>query len=470
MKNIILGVFLSILSLFNIIISINSTSDILLLASSTVSSILLLFILKQITGDIFNMINFFAIFMILYGLSGPTQIVFKGGINNIFTGSYNLNSYFIGYNLAIIGFVLSICIFYKNSNKKIDIDIDENKLILYIKVANLMAFAVGFMAIIDFVRVGGMSTLMYGKALYQQNLANLSITLPTSELCRISLAIITCSLAVGRKYNFNLRYRKYIVQTFIGLSPYLATLFILGNRGPLVSIMFILLIGITYIHLYKNIKMKQVAVLLVAYLIMGLVYLNRAQLPYALATGDWDGVVSNLSNKEKIVSSLMPGENEFGVGFGNFNEYYIYDNKSLGWGKSYIRDLCVIIPGFLYPGEKPKSITYEFRDEFFYHESSRSSIAGTAFSSMLEAYMNFGMVGIFFMYFLFGYLLTIIENVRKISGSYWFMIIYVYSFGAITMSFHRSQFADIVGNIVYGCIYVFIYKIIASYLRATKLA
>ena len=99
MKNIILGVFLSILSLFNIIISINSTSDILLLASSTVSSILLLFILKQITGDIFNMINFFAIFMILYGLSGPTQIVFKGGINNIFTGSYNwicfINMYFL---------------------------------------------------------------------------------------------------------------------------------------------------------------------------------------------------------------------------------------------------------------------------------------------------------------------------------------------------------------------------------------
>ena len=71
------------------------------------------------------------------------------------------------------------------------------------------------------------------------------------------------------------------------------------------------------------------------------------------------------------------------------------------YGESYVKGLLITIPSFLYPWEKPQQITYEFRDKYFAEEAKRSSIAGTAFSSIMESYWNFGYVGIVIMYIIF---------------------------------------------------------------------
>jgi oligosaccharide repeat unit polymerase len=72
------------------------------------------------------------------------------------------------------------------------------------------------------------------------------------------------------------------------------------------------------------------------------------------------------------------------------------------FGRSYVDGLTIPIPRLIWP-EKPVSVTYQFRDEYFPAERERGTIAGTGFSSILEAYMNFGVAGIVAVYLLLGY-------------------------------------------------------------------
>ena len=136
---------------------------------------------------------------------------------------------------------------------------------------------------------------------------------------------------------------------------------------------------------------------------MGFIYANRAII--VLLRDDPEEFFEEAFSQNRITQALNPSTNEFGVGFANFNELYVSENYEFLFGKSYLQGFLITFPSFIYIGEKPQQITYVFRDTYFYSESLRSSIAGTGFSSILEAYWNFGFPGVLFMYIIFGYII-----------------------------------------------------------------
>lgn len=116
------------------------------------------------------------------------------------------------------------------------------------------------------------------------------------------------------------------------------------------------------------------------------------------------------------------------------------------YGETYVKGLLLCVPSFLYPGEKPQQITYEFRDKYFASEASRSSIAGTAFSSIMEAQWNFGYIGIVIMYIIYGYTIKHIEN--KIKYKNIFNAVIYLCIAPCIIRFHRSALGDIVSYII----------------------
>ena len=151
-------------------------------------------------------------------------------------------------------------------------------------------------------------------------------------------------------------------------------------------------------------------------------------------------------SSERIVSALNPGSNEFGAAYGNFNRFITSGDYEFKYGETYLRGLVLPIPTFLYPGEKPKQITYIFRDRYFASEAKRSAIAGTGFSAILEAYWNFGYIGILIMYCIYGLLISTLEK-KKYSSNILSPIIYIYS-SSVLISFSRTAFGDIFSTLI----------------------
>jgi len=166
--------------------------------------------------------------------------------------------------------------------------------------------------------------------------------------------------------------------------------------------------------------------------------------------------VEQAFRKERLLDALNPGSSEFGTTFGNFNEFYNKYNVDfqLELGSSYLEGLVVPIPSFIYPGSKPKQITYVFRDEFFLSEASRGSIAGTGFSSLLEAYINFHYIGIFIVYAILAFYLQKIDKVYRYKSLY-MMLLYLSTI-SLTISFHRSAFGTVFSSIFLIAILVLI--------------
>ena len=162
-------------------------------------------------------------------------------------------------------------------------------------------------------------------------------------------------------------------------------------------------------------------------------------------------------DSKRIIDVINPSSNEFGCTYGNFNKYIISGDNARLYGRSYIVGLTLPIPSFLYPGDKPLQITYQFRNTYFPIMISRSRIASTGFSSLLEAYWNFGMFGVMFMYFIYGLLIcklnSILEKKKMFSSM---LVIYISVF---VISFSRTQLGGVINEIVYGMIYftIFIY-------------
>ena len=136
------------------------------------------------------------------------------------------------------------------------------------------------------------------------------------------------------------------------------------------------------------------------------------------------------------------------------------------FGETYLRGLVIWIPSFMCIGEKPQQITYEFRDSYFPSEAKRSSIAGTAFSSILEAYWNFGYLGVFVIYFIVAYLLQKLDLYWKNYSEFSFLLYILIS--PFLISFHRSALGDIISNIILKALALLVFVYIPLKYTKTK--
>lgn len=449
-------IFSILFYLFSLVFSALNLNGICIIMS-IIASFLCILSIKNIFGNYSNISFLFSAFSILYGLCGPIATIFGTGLNEIFGNQFLYLSYFISFSLSEIGLLIGISIkknkidcinIYKKRDKiKYNFLTNQNFLLIIIFITMLIST---LFQLINTMRVGGISTIMLGKAYYQAKEAALTVTLPAEIINLLSFSCISLYLSLKIKNNQKINYLFLIVVGIVFL-PYLLIIVFLGQRGKLLHIIITIFIGVFYFIPLKKVGIKIIILIIVAYLGMGILTANRSII--YLLNDDPDYFWDLATDKERYIKSLNLGTGEFGCSYGNYNFFILKNDFQYKLGDSYIKGFLMLVPSFIYPGEKPIQITYEFRDTYFPSEGNRSSIASTGFSSILEAYWNFGYIGVFLIYIIYGCILATID--LKISNNGFISSIMYTYISSFVVEFHRSAFGDSACSIILKLIVLF---------------
>ena len=401
----------------------------------------------------FSLTLIFWLFSALYGLSTPILIIRGEELPAVFAFgnlAENVNPFLVAYSLSCIGFILGFI-----SNKSFDIrnkqrqeiNLNENivKTCIYISAVFASLFEV-----INMLRIGGVSMLLLGKGVYQSLVGDLFLTLPSESMC------IVCGMFFGMHYGYkkskNEKAKYMIRKTIILLIPFLFCKIILGQRGVLVSTALLFLASYTVFCSIKRITVKNIITILAMYLFLIFLYTNRSIV--GLLMTNPSEFMDKAFNLERLSANINPANNEFGAAFGNFCVFFekYGMNFEKYYGLTYLEGVLVPIPSFLFLGGKPLAITYVFRDEFFSSWATYSRIASTGFSSILEAYINGGFIGVVIVYAVIGKLIYSFDRLR---------LHYVGFKGIILtsllvptcMDFSRNSFGGTFGVYIWNCIF-----------------
>lgn len=454
-KNIVTMIINIIINLMVIGLSANYKLEVSLILT-IISNLILLYNTISIFKDFKHILFVFITFFMLYGISGPVNVFWGTGLPKVFKNYNNILPFMIILSIANIAINIGIL----TSNRIITKERNHKKIIIrkkYLNYGILLLSLASIMEIINLYRIGGPSILFSGKAIYQAKISNLYLALPSNIIGIIGTSIFALSL----KSIDDEKIKKVIFLAILLHLPYIIILMILGKRGVILSELIIFLIAYTFENPIRRINRKQIKYLIVIYIFLSFLYINRG-ISFLIKENP-KLYFEKLLETERIISGLNPGSNEFGAAYGNFSEFYEkyeYDFTP-ELGKTYFNGLVLPIPRFIYPGTKPQQLVYKFRDEFFYAESYRSSIASTGYSSLLEAYLNFKYIGIFIVYYSVTKLLIYIDNVWRHTNIFT-MIVYSSSF-PLVRTFHRSDFGTVYVNVFYifvfsGILFLFLRK------------
>lgn len=296
---------------------------------------------------------------------------------------------------------------------------------------------------INLSRGGGVALLLEGKATVQSRVEELSLTVPTEFSATVAVGLLVWALRLSASGVGAGRVRRRVLFGLLCLTPVLLAWAFLGQRIAVAGLALAALLAWRWTEPVVRVRPRHLALLLAAYMFLGTIYALRAVVGIAISTGDLQLLRERMLSREIVVQTLNPGTNEFGVTLGNvtaFEDRRIWPRQ---YGMTYLKGVLLPIPGFLYPGDKPKQASYEFRDLFFPEEGKSGSIAGTGFSSVLEAVVNFGSAGVIGVYLCLGLLLFRLERMHRGGpGSLAALLYLVLAPKAIL--FHRSAFADAV--------------------------
>ena len=130
-----------------------------------------------------------------------------------------------------------------------------------------------------------------------------------------------------------------------------------------------------------------------------------------------------------------------------------------------MRDILDPIPRLIWP-DKPQTTWVDFRDTFFPEYAQLGATGGTGYSSVLEAYVNFGTIGVLIVYLLLGLVMGCLEIARQRSKSLMFSLFYLLML-PVAMLFHRTSmgnpiFWPLLLAFVGSCSYILINSIYKS--------
>lgn len=459
-RNALLASFLTVLcALAACFFSFSETTSLTLLMA-IFASLCSVALGRYLTGSFVNLLMIFLVFNALYGLSGPLSVHSGVELNNIFPMPYMVDVFLRYYSIALAGLIVGLIIVasYTRSlgtHRVTDSFFPWNPTALLLSALSVALIA-SAMEIINLTRAGGIATLFAGKATYQSDVAELTLTLPSTELFLLSVCLFGLSLSRYRGSCPATRLMTSVSAFVFLISPVVISLLILGRRGPLLASIVMFLAAYLTCTPLKTISARFALLALIVYIGLGLMYGARWAIGYGLASGDWTLLEQRSRQPDFWITSLNPATNEFGSAFGNFNTYLLYGAGFPRLGETYLSGLAQLIPRFIWP-EKPISIAYEFRDTFFPQEALGGSIAGTGFSSVLEAYMNFRGPGIFFVYGLVAIGIGTFEHLRARRESLLLMMMYLLLMSD-AIAFHRSSMGTpLVGQLLLGSFGVFSY-------------
>ncbi len=389
----------------------------------------LLVMLRHALGSWLTLSHLFTVAFALYTLSGPFEVVFGTGRIEPFAPPFFTNPWLIDGATALLGYgwgcYLVIASWNRSAIYPLRTPVDASAIAKW-----LVLFAVLGEGI-NLWRAGGITTLLAGKAVYQAAVADLGLTVPTTTIATLGFAF----LGLTYSSTFSVKKHSQLQVMLLGL-PLLGAHLFLGQRQSLATYLLTFLLGYSYRNPLKRLRWKWFLWVFFVYSLFSFLFAFRWAFPLWLK-GSAVNVTSDMIAQQTL-HAMNPATNEFGAPFGNYTTLRQSGDHDLQFGATYLRGLATVIPGFLYPGEKPPSITYEFRDRFFPAEALRSRIAGTAFSSILEARLNFGDVGPGIVYFLMGSFLILMELIKLRCSSMWFAAFYC-TLAEFAIRVHRSD-------------------------------
>ena len=404
------------------------------------SQMCLLFMLRAACKEWSAVAQLFALFSIPYALSGPAQILFgQGNIAGFppMPDTSVIDMWLMDVSLAVIAFGLGFVgiNLLSSSNRYCNIGRFP-----YWHGAVTFAALASLSELINMLRAGGLSLLFAGKAVYQAAVSDISFTIPSDILAQTSFALLGLSISntgkLAAPLNGRWEARKRVLLFALVMSLLLGIHTVLGQRIELIAYLVCFMLGYTYHQPLQRLSIRWLFAGGAIYALLTALFAFRGLAP-ALASGQI--TFSNLRMDDltgRYLRSLNPASNEFRAAFGN---YYLLVTSGYEpqYGATPFKYLQSAIPAVVYPGQKPPSPTYEFRDRFFPERASRSRIAGTAFSSIMEARMNFGASGVFVLYAVIGALLAAVERFKRRTQSPYFALLYCYM-GPLAATFHRS--------------------------------
>ncbi|MBT8315754.1 MAG: oligosaccharide repeat unit polymerase [Maribacter sp.] len=398
-------------------------------------------ICKASLGRLNNLTFFFLLFFALYTYAPVLTVYYNVDTRNLFASATPASScaFTALSTLALFSFTIPFVFLLPSKPfNKVSLLRKKRK---YTRYALLFLILATFGEILNMYRAGGLGLLSQGKAVYQAEVGALFITIPSVFLLQIALFFLGLRLYLTYESQVLRIFRSKIVFLSIFLiTPILLLYFSIGFRSPLLAIAIAFLIGFTYFISIKSINIKLLGILFVGYSALAILFGIRGQLKLLFLTGDWDTFNEYVFENKAYLKYYNPANNEFGASFMNYIKFHeAKESTPLLYGQSYLEGFIIAIPGQLLPFDKPQSIGYKFRDLYFKEYKENSRIAGTGFSSIMEAQWNFGLLGPFVVYFVVGSITWVIEYFRN---RYRFLSLFPLFYAMVlplAQSFHRSS-------------------------------
>lgn len=396
----------------------------------------------QLMGGFNNLLFIFLGFHLLYGASGPVNALYGEPLSPLFSVPYETGAFLASFAYGTSALALGLFLYrvFSTSRATTSRTIAVDPALLG-RVAIAFALLSSLMELSNLIRVG-VTVPFEGKAIYQSAVDALTVTAPSYELSRIAIGLLGLSIAGARRArqeNPMSRSPAFGKLFVLIMLPLMLLTLLLGKRGPLLDWIFIYFIASTWYESRRRISRAIAIALVIVYVTMGMMFSNRAVIAYAFLVNDFSTLADHAMKREVLVTGLNPGGNEFGAAFGNFSEYYKHDVEGPQFGRTYVEGAALVAPSFLYPGTKPQPVAYAFRDRFFPGVADEGAIASTAYSSLLEAYVNFRWAGVVLVYFVTGLVLMWLESRRRRSPSLPSALLYLSALPTAFV-FHRSDF------------------------------
>lgn len=419
----------------------------------TISSLLLFYCFIKKIGTKFGTFSLPFLFLLFFGLYGycvPISVICGLDI-----GEYRLDyistwsdvdetliSFSLINHIALVSMIISYIVFSRNTSAVVSItkkqeykDREKNTFVL----SYILGIFSSLFEFVNFIRVGGITTLLSGKLAYQSSQADAGLMLPSEIFFYLAVAAFAYSSSL---YHLS---KKKTILFFVSIFFYITVNLIIGERGTFVNALIMFLLGYNFYFRLFKVKCIYVIVGVVVYFIFAVVTVYRSVFDAGLEVSVGDAVDYVEDRKELLVFVLNPANSEFCTSTLNYRVFldrHKHTEVEYKYGYSYIHFYSQLLPQKINP-LYDISETIKFRDKYFPERAKGGSTGGTAYSSMYEAYVNWWYYGGVIVYFIIFYVILFIEKKCKETTSLYLFFVYVLSFELVLL-FHRSAFEYIV--------------------------
>jgi len=224
---------------------------------------------------------------------------------------------------------------------------------------------------------------------------------------------------------------------------------VLGDRRPVVQLIISALAASAALspELARVTKRKAILVLLV-YSVMAFYATFRGEVPKLIAgTATASDVMTKIHDSEAL-DSMKPEKTDAAGPYLSVLDA-VTSVRPLWFGLTYLYALPTVVPGILWPIQKPESLCLQFAG--FIHArfySASSEEAGWGFSPVAEAFQNFGFIGVPLVFFLVTKGFKLLSRLREGNS------LQVVLFAVVcsqALNFNRIEFMSFYDEALYSC-------------------